>query len=73
MTERFGARFAVHGGLFQRLSTLTVAEIRALPSMHPQRADVITAGALIAAAVERSGVDQMELRPTELLPESPPE
>lgn len=33
------------------LSSLTVAEIRAIPTMHPQRADVITAGTLIAARV----------------------
>ena len=34
-----------------RLSALTVAEIRALPSMHPGRADVVTAGTLIANRV----------------------
>ena len=34
-----------------RLSAMTVAEIRALPSMHPGRADVVTAGTLIAARV----------------------
>lgn len=38
-------------GLFERLSSLDVTEIRAIPSMHPQRADVITAGSLIAARV----------------------
>lgn len=37
--------------LAARLTRLTVAEIRALPSMHPGRADVITAGALIASRV----------------------
>jgi exopolyphosphatase/guanosine-5'-triphosphate,3'-diphosphate pyrophosphatase len=37
--------------LLGRLSRLTVAEIRALGGMHPQRADVITAGTLIAARV----------------------
>lgn len=31
----------------------TVAELRAIRSLHPQRADVITAGALIAARVSR--------------------
>jgi len=41
----------VIAGLLRRLSSLTVAEIRAIPSMHPQRADVITAGTLIAARV----------------------
>jgi exopolyphosphatase/guanosine-5'-triphosphate,3'-diphosphate pyrophosphatase len=38
-------------GLLSRLSALPVAEIRAIPGMHPQRADVITAGSLIAARV----------------------
>jgi len=37
--------------LSDRLSGLSVEEIRALPSVHPQRADVIAAGALIAARV----------------------
>lgn len=38
-------------GLFDRLAAATLAEIRALPSMHPGRADVITAGTLIAVRV----------------------
>jgi exopolyphosphatase/guanosine-5'-triphosphate,3'-diphosphate pyrophosphatase len=37
--------------LLKRLSTMTVEEIRALPSMHPGRADVITGGSLIASRV----------------------
>ena len=37
--------------LLARLSSLTVSEIRDIASMHPQRADVITAGTLIAARV----------------------
>jgi exopolyphosphatase / guanosine-5'-triphosphate,3'-diphosphate pyrophosphatase len=37
--------------LLHRLVTLTVEEIRALPSMHPGRADVITGGALVEARV----------------------
>jgi exopolyphosphatase/guanosine-5'-triphosphate,3'-diphosphate pyrophosphatase len=37
--------------LLDRLSGLTVEQIRALPSMHPDRADVITGGALILARV----------------------
>lgn len=37
--------------LLHRLARMTVAEIRALPSMHPGRADVITGGALIEARV----------------------
>ncbi|MBA3528794.1 MAG: Ppx/GppA family phosphatase [Propionibacteriaceae bacterium] len=53
-------RVLVHGSvipkaqiaqLLAKLSSLTVDEIRAIPSMHPQRADVITAGTLIAARV----------------------
>ena len=41
------------------LSRMTVDQIKALPSMHPGRADVITAGALIAARVgARLGVDR---------------
>jgi exopolyphosphatase/guanosine-5'-triphosphate,3'-diphosphate pyrophosphatase len=39
--------------LLLRLSDLSVEEIRAIPGMHPQRADVITAGALIATRVAR--------------------
>jgi exopolyphosphatase / guanosine-5'-triphosphate,3'-diphosphate pyrophosphatase len=37
--------------LLDRLSGMTVEEIRALPSMHPGRADVITGGTLIASRV----------------------
>ena len=37
--------------LFERLRTSTVEQIRALPSMHPGRADVVTGGALIATRV----------------------
>ena len=37
--------------LLQRLAGLTVEEIRALPSMHPGRADVITGGALVATRI----------------------
>ena len=35
--------------LLHRLASLTVEEIKALPSMHPGRADVITGGALVEA------------------------
>jgi exopolyphosphatase/guanosine-5'-triphosphate,3'-diphosphate pyrophosphatase len=57
--ERYD-RELVHGALiplpdlhalFDRLVTSTVAEIRALPSMHPGRADVVTAGSLIAVRI----------------------
>ena len=37
--------------LLHRLARMTVDEIRALPSMHPGRADVITGGALVEARV----------------------
>jgi exopolyphosphatase / guanosine-5'-triphosphate,3'-diphosphate pyrophosphatase len=42
---------AVLDGLLTRLGALSTAEIRAIPGMHPGRADVITAGALVAARV----------------------
>lgn len=53
-------RTKVHGSTMTRaalhdlavhLLTSTVAQVRALPSMHPKRADVICAGALIADRV----------------------
>ena len=34
-----------------RLLSSSVAQVRELPSMHPKRADVICAGALIAARI----------------------
>jgi exopolyphosphatase/guanosine-5'-triphosphate,3'-diphosphate pyrophosphatase len=37
--------------LLERLAGLTVEQIRALPSMHPNRADVITGGTLVLARV----------------------
>ena len=37
--------------LLDRLSRMTVEDIRALPSMHPGRADVVTGGTLIASRV----------------------
>jgi exopolyphosphatase/guanosine-5'-triphosphate,3'-diphosphate pyrophosphatase len=37
--------------LLDRLGGLTVEQIRALPSMHPNRADVITGGTLVLARV----------------------
>jgi exopolyphosphatase/guanosine-5'-triphosphate,3'-diphosphate pyrophosphatase len=37
--------------LLDKLAGLTVAQIRALPSMHPNRADVITGGTLVLARV----------------------
>jgi len=38
-------------GLLEKLRRLSVEEIRALPSMHPGRADVVTGGTLIASRV----------------------
>jgi exopolyphosphatase/guanosine-5'-triphosphate,3'-diphosphate pyrophosphatase len=51
----------------ERLVAMTVAERRAIPSMHPGRADVIGAGALIwdrvltAAGVERYRVSEADI------------
>ena len=54
--------------LLQRLRALTVEEIRALPSMHPGRADVITGGALIVARVaERLHVPDLIISETDIL------
>ena len=53
-------RAKVHGSSMSRvelhalthdLLTSTVEQVKALPSMHPKRADVICAGALIAARI----------------------
>ena len=47
------------------LLAMTVAERRALPSMHPGRADVIGAGALIWSRVlRRAGVDDATASPS---------
>ena len=55
-------------GLLRRLSGMTVAEIRSLPSMHPDRADVITGGTLVAARVaERLGVAHMLVSESDIL------
>jgi exopolyphosphatase / guanosine-5'-triphosphate,3'-diphosphate pyrophosphatase len=56
------------GALLRRLSGMTVAEIRAIPSMHPDRADVITGGALVAARVaERLGVPDLIISESDIL------
>ena len=56
------------GALLRRLSGMTVAEIRALPSMHPDRADVITGGTLVAARVaERLGVPDLIISESDIL------
>jgi exopolyphosphatase/guanosine-5'-triphosphate,3'-diphosphate pyrophosphatase len=54
--------------LFDRLRSLTVEEIRALPSMHPGRADVVTGGALIASRVAaRTPAPGMVVSETDIL------
>jgi exopolyphosphatase / guanosine-5'-triphosphate,3'-diphosphate pyrophosphatase len=56
------------GGLLRRLSGMTVAQIRSLPSMHPDRADVITGGTLVAARVaERLGVPHLLVSESDIL------
>ena len=51
-----------------RLVAMTVAERRAIPSMHPGRADVIGAGALIWAQVlQRSGVAAYRVSEADIL------
>jgi exopolyphosphatase/guanosine-5'-triphosphate,3'-diphosphate pyrophosphatase len=56
------------GELLARLSRLSVAEIRALPSMHPGRADVITGGTLIASRVAaRTPVPEMIVSESDIL------
>jgi exopolyphosphatase / guanosine-5'-triphosphate,3'-diphosphate pyrophosphatase len=65
-----GSSIPIHdvGALLRRLSSLTVEEIRALPSMHPGRADVIAGGALVAARVaERLHVPDLIISETDIL------
>ncbi len=52
----------------ERLVAMTVAERRAIPSMHPSRADVIGAGALIWSRVlAASGVDAYRVSEADIL------
>ncbi len=54
--------------LLARLSGLSADRIREIPSMHPKRADVITAGTLIAATVaQRVGVDRLTVSEADIL------
>ncbi|GAA2111253.1 Ppx/GppA phosphatase family protein [Microlunatus panaciterrae] len=54
--------------LAEQLSGMTVEQIRAVPSMHPKRADVITAGALIAARIaSRVGAEQLVVSESDIL------
>lgn len=51
-----------------RLSRLSSGQIRAIPGMHPGRADVITAGALIAArVVRRTSLDGLVVSVADIL------
>jgi exopolyphosphatase/guanosine-5'-triphosphate,3'-diphosphate pyrophosphatase len=54
--------------LTERLLAMTVADRRALPYMHPGRADVIGAGALILDEVlRRTSVDTMLVSEADIL------
>jgi len=55
-------------GWARRLQSMTVEQIRALPSMHPGRADVITGGTLIASRVgSRTSAPGMVVSETDIL------
>ena len=55
-------------GLLDQLAEMTVEEIKAIPSMHPGRADVITGGALVASRVaQRVSVDQLIISESDML------
>ena len=65
-----GARMPVPAiaELLNRLAGLTVEEIRALPSMHPGRADVITSGALVETRVaQRLHVGELIVSESDIL------
>ena len=65
-----GARIPVPAiaELLNRLAGLTVEEIRALPSMHPGRADVITGGALVETRVaQRLHVGELIVSESDIL------
>ncbi len=54
--------------LVQGLVTATLPEIKALPSMHPGRADVVTAGTLIAVRIAaRLTVDGLQVSESDIL------
>jgi exopolyphosphatase/guanosine-5'-triphosphate,3'-diphosphate pyrophosphatase len=54
--------------LVERLVAMTVAERRALPWMHPGRADVIAAGGLVLSRVlRRTGVDHLVVSESDIL------
>ena len=55
-------------GWARRLQSMTVEEVRALPSMHPGRADVVTGGALIASRIgARTPAPGMVVSETDIL------
>ncbi len=70
-------RRAVHGcripiadviGLCERVASSTVADLRAVPSMHPKRADVISGGALICGQIARRlGVAELIVSEADML------
>ena len=65
-----GARIPVPAiaELLNRLAGLTVEEIRALPSMHPGRVDVITGGALVETRVaQRLHVGELIVSESDIL------
>jgi exopolyphosphatase/guanosine-5'-triphosphate,3'-diphosphate pyrophosphatase len=54
--------------LLHRLAAMTVEQIRALPSMHPGRADVITGGALLESRIAaRLNVDDLIVSESDIL------
>jgi len=54
--------------LLHQLAEMTVDEIRALPSMHPGRADVITGGALVEARIAaRLNVEDLIVSESDIL------
>jgi exopolyphosphatase/guanosine-5'-triphosphate,3'-diphosphate pyrophosphatase len=54
--------------LLERLSRLTVEQIKALPTMPPGRADVITGGALIVGRVAaRTPVPELIISESDIL------
>lgn len=54
--------------LLHQLAEMTVDEIRALPSMHPGRADVITGGALVEARIAaRLSVEDLIVSESDIL------
>jgi exopolyphosphatase / guanosine-5'-triphosphate,3'-diphosphate pyrophosphatase len=55
-------------GLLEQLAEMTVPQIKAIPSMHPGRADVITGGALVASRVaQRVTVDDLIISESDIL------